>query len=713
MYNVQYMCKKGKVIKKITMAQKKSSFSRTSAGFLLAIIVLGLAFAPSSQSGSDIDEWNQLVDTLTPVWIAASERNERVLFTFAQHDNPEIRNAAWRGLANFSLQDTDQSIDLALQANSETAWFALSTQSLRSDQIQRIMNLALQTDETGLRNVSGMFLVLGKQGDIAAHNWFLDIARHCLHQSNTEADSSVVPKAGTEHAPLELTRLCAPQVRFDLALGVSRSLNRHHQSGQAEGSANTDTNVHMMLLQLAMNSSDAMEQAAWLYGWYRTPSIRLPDDVLRKLQQWIATDWPEAYGLTRQYWINLLGRHQLTLLPRLIIEMPVEEMHILEWVEAARGLGSWQVPSSEVDQALLKLLANPHDQVRVVALETTLTRYDFASAELKNKAASIASGMLPLEKLARHRIIARSNPEVTVAFFNSEDGVATLLQAPGLAGAWLGLFSQVSGAPSALEFAANLVSNPQTEEIVRRQFAYYSTLYLSTLTGPPGASEGPDASVLSAILSFLEVMAEDAVVSASGVVANTVSAFSIDRAWVTEATKRNPAFAEMLRFGASFEEYRSETLLAPNADVLKQVGPSPEWVIHTTAGSMRLRLDPLRSPSTVTAYYELTREAQHDGTAFHRIVPNFVIQSGMLWNPQTGGSPAFRIPTEASEKTFARGTLGVASAGRDTEGSQFFVMHMWHPHLDGGYTNFGHLTEGHEVLDALLQGATVLSTEWR
>ena len=662
------------------------------SGFVFVVLLLAMpfqsaAFESATSSDRHSEEWSQLVDILMPVWTAASHRDEQQLISFVTHNHPEIRNAAWRGLGNFSVGNTDRLLDLALEANLATAWFALSTQFLNGVQIQRILDYASDT-VPGPENLSGVYLVLGKQGDDAAHSWFMNVAERCLHQDGG------VPSEDS---------FCASEVRFDLALAVSRSVNRHHQSGID----------HATLLQLAMQSEDVMEQAAWMYGWYRTPAIRLPEEVIADMEQWIASEWPEAYGLTRQYWLALLGRHQRPMLAQIVISMPVEELHVLEWVESARALANWSGSSARADQALIKLLDSPFDQVRVTALETTLARYVHISTALREKAMVLSPNMPPMEQLSRLRIAVRSDPDMVSSYIFSEDGVDIIKNAPSLVGLWLGLVRDVSGFAATLQFVGNVISDQQLNPTIRAQLAYYAGIFLSGASEIAENAEVADATARAGVIALLNRIATDSTLASSGVVAAAMASLSNNNAWIGAAAERSAELSNFLRFGADFEDFRSETLLVPEPDVLKQTGPAPEWLLHTTSGTLSLRLDPLRSPATVTAYYNLTRDEMHDGTSFHRIVPNFVIQAGMLWDETTAGSPAFRIPTEASEKTFSRGALGVASAGRDTEGSQFFVMHMWHPHLDGGYTNFGHLVEGHDVLDALLQGATVVNTEWR
>ena len=92
---------------------------------------------------------------------------------------------------------------------------------------------------------------------------------------------------------------------------------------------------------------------------------------------------------------------------------------------------------------------------------------------------------------------------------------------------------------------------------------------------------------------------------------------------------------------------------------------------------------------------------------FHRVVPNFVVQAGDPRGDGNGG-PGYAIRDELNRHRYLRGTLGMALSGPDTGGSQFFVTHSPQPHLDGGYTVFGQLADGADVLDRIVQGDRIV-----
>lgn len=120
----------------------------------------------------------------------------------------------------------------------------------------------------------------------------------------------------------------------------------------------------------------------------------------------------------------------------------------------------------------------------------------------------------------------------------------------------------------------------------------------------------------------------------------------------------------------------------------------------TARGSFQVELWGDLAPRAVGTFLALAREGRYEGRVFHRVVPGFVAQGGGE-RGDGWGSPGYTIEDECSPVPFARGVLGIATGGRDVGGSQFFVMHARHPHLEGAYTAFGRVTGGLEVAEAL------------
>jgi cyclophilin family peptidyl-prolyl cis-trans isomerase/HEAT repeat protein len=130
-------------------------------------------------------------------------------------------------------------------------------------------------------------------------------------------------------------------------------------------------------------------------------------------------------------------------------------------------------------------------------------------------------------------------------------------------------------------------------------------------------------------------------------------------------------------------------------------------VVTTERGDLALRLFPDDAPRAVASFVQLARRGFYDGLAFHRVVPDFVVQGGDPRGDGYGG-PGYSLRCEINAHLFERGTVGIALAGKDTGGSQFFVTHSSQPQLDGRFTVIGQLLGGLEVLDALQAGDRML-----
>ena len=154
---------------------------------------------------------------------------------------------------------------------------------------------------------------------------------------------------------------------------------------------------------------------------------------------------------------------------------------------------------------------------------------------------------------------------------------------------------------------------------------------------------------------------------------------------------------------------------APEAATLQRArvsgGPHDVVVLEVAElGTIRFELLPELAPKTVENFVKLAGEGLYDGTTFHRVIPGFMIQGGdpNTRNPDPRddgkGGPGYRIDDEHTDFPHTRGIVSMANSGApNTAGSQFFIVHEDSPHLDGGYTAFGRVIEGIEVVDAVTE----------
>lgn len=164
------------------------------------------------------------------------------------------------------------------------------------------------------------------------------------------------------------------------------------------------------------------------------------------------------------------------------------------------------------------------------------------------------------------------------------------------------------------------------------------------------------------------------------------------------------------------EKLRSELGMTIDGVTRAQDFPIPDLVdtarirsarIITNRGEFRMDLWPDVAPLAVSNFARLADSNFYDGVTFHRVVPGFVAQTGDPRGDGSGG-PGYTIPDEVSDRTYGEGAVGMARAGADTGGSQWFVTLSPQPNLDGEYTEFGQVTEGMYVAKSLRRGDRVL-----
>lgn len=127
--------------------------------------------------------------------------------------------------------------------------------------------------------------------------------------------------------------------------------------------------------------------------------------------------------------------------------------------------------------------------------------------------------------------------------------------------------------------------------------------------------------------------------------------------------------------------------------------------IETPRGSIVIELYTQHAPKTVNNFVFLAKEGYYDGLLFHRVISDFMIQGGDPTGTGRGG-PGYKFEdeTKGNPNKHGTGSLSMANAGPNTNGSQFFITHAPQPHLDGKHTVFGKVVEGQKVVDAIRQG---------
>ncbi len=158
-------------------------------------------------------------------------------------------------------------------------------------------------------------------------------------------------------------------------------------------------------------------------------------------------------------------------------------------------------------------------------------------------------------------------------------------------------------------------------------------------------------------------------------------------------------------------EPMAEKTPEPAAETPSDDGPRPlpRVTFETSKGEIVLELAEDEAPNTVANFIHLVEKGFYDGTPFHRVIPDFMVQGGDPTGTGTGG-PGYRIPDEISPNLkHARGVISMANTGQpNTGGSQFFITHVPTPWLDGKHAVFGRVTRGMDVVDAIKKGDKIV-----
>jgi cyclophilin family peptidyl-prolyl cis-trans isomerase/HEAT repeat protein len=144
--------------------------------------------------------------------------------------------------------------------------------------------------------------------------------------------------------------------------------------------------------------------------------------------------------------------------------------------------------------------------------------------------------------------------------------------------------------------------------------------------------------------------------------------------------------------------------------LIKSISANQQVEVITSRGTFIMRLLVNEAPGSVANFVDLVQRKYYDGKFVHRVVPNFVLQTG-CFRGDGFGSEDYSIRSEFSMRAYVRGSVGYASAGKDTEGTQWFVTYSPTPHLNGRYSIFAHVDKGMDVADRIMVGDRIHSVK--
>ncbi|HET8864384.1 MAG TPA: peptidylprolyl isomerase [Gracilimonas sp.] len=626
------------------------------------------------------------------------ERNADSLLTFTDHPNSFVREQAWRGLISTPVDNIDDLITQVQYQNTPVAWSALSNQELSEDQLSRLRDL--WNTRASLRN--GISLVLGKQGDQASLDF---LVRNFENFIDTDFE-------------------------YETALAISRLMTEHEVNDSSQ----------KVLFRYAAVIDEPELFRAYFYGHYRNNRALESTEMQQTL--WETYEWTDQPAI-KQYAAGILFNTDAEwFLERLAID-EVSNMNVQLAIELAQHSGklSW---SEKLEGLYSQLLEHSNPVVNEVALSQIKDHPEQTSdfdqviissvVDNEEKEASIRlSGIIALTERSNYLELADSlsegneyllvkkldiykeeyDPETYLnelePYFSSENRMETLFAAQSLSG-WWGELTEDQRA---------MIDSERVKELAFRllEKGDRSITYVTTgLLRESNLVDDNDYSKLEALINTYKLPEDVEVYQAFGQLLRDhfqeQSKPLIDSLAKIGNTALNSTFRQQ---GWEIPEVESisKDFRNPNWQRLAELEYGPVWVLETQKGTIKIAMDVLSAPATISGMDSLTIAGAYDGIAFHRVVPNFVIQGGDVETGDGFGGPDYVVPTEASEKEYKRGRVGIASAGRDTEGSQYFVMHQWKPHLNTGYTIIGEVIEGMEVVDQILVGDKVVQAYWQ
>lgn len=670
---------------------------------ILALMMTGCSL-PSSTPADYSDSFKAVHEAVT-------KRDGSALLQLAASADTVASAAAWRALASTPSAPTDSVLAMALSNGTDLAWFALSTRALNADQLRVLESHAFSNGFP-----RGLVRTLGLQGDettaLLMDAWSGDVGPgHELEPEFALAMSRLALRGGSE--PASIDRLIDRAVQSttpEAARGWLYALYRSNTlllSGEqaarlfenmASFATIDDPDVKRTVFRILAKAG--FEQALDLYSTEEVSTLdtRTAVDINRSLPGFSDSGrYVKSRAIALLYELfkhenPLVVGEALTVMSSMKLEpseMPVTDVESV--MESAKGSDN---------RLYLRALSER------LSLEPLLGSID--SLYLRDLAFSnpyLATDALMILIYARptHQVLAELMPYAKSDVHMHRMAAATVLNSFARSLHQVGASSdQIAATRDAIW---GMLSAPNRSLV----YTLFGALRQSTFR-----EEGDNDRALAMLKSYR--MPEDIEVY-QAVLPSLLRDLGAGATSLADsmAAYENAALSRVVLEYVSpqvREKIESATptlsLQGPDWTLLRKLGSTPTLQLETEAGLIVVEMDPLRAPSTVTAIARLAEAGMYNGIPFHRVVPNFVIQGGDVETGDGFGGPDFVIPNEPSEHGFVRGAAGIASAGKDTEGSQYFFMIDWAPHLDGGYTVFGQVIAGMDVVDRIRVGDRVI-----
>ena len=660
-------------------------FFRTILSSFLMISTASVLILLSSCRTGQVEDGAAVSSTVhhKDLYQAIEKRDFHALWELKDHADPHVSDMAIRATIHAEEIPIDQLFEETITSDHPGLWRVLSHQSLDPHQL-RVLNRELTI---GNLYLPGLCEVAARQGDQETlNNLLADPERIRSEERCSFAAGNLLTSIPVEEEVVERLFTVLNDSGDDQAKdnGQASSLKENGDSG-------SQTVTHL------------------LYGLYRSDLNRpSPGSVLFDHLTEIMDQRKGRLTLTDEYLIRITAPESV----KIIINNRPKDLvysNVQVSVELASAITSFE--GSRLNLQHLQILAehpNPHVQVQLLE---SLTSLGELPPDILNLMAGFESKFKnhPETAIAFFRLMKNNGHELTAEI---DELKSILIDAPYFADQIFELLSGVMDQPGYVEL---LLSHVEVEGIQ----ALHASTALSRFVQGRTLSREEASGIQQALL--------DAAGDGNRSVLSGGRDLYLDIRFMSDANMEE--LAESYHEIASAPDTGLASALYSILNEISSANPLPEpvrkpfrrpdsqhvmntsplWVLETDRGEIVIELDPNTAPYTVSSILHLTEEGVYNGVVFHRVVRNFVVQSGDFDRKDGLGGPDYRIPTEPGSHTFYKGSVGIASSGSDTEGSQFFITLTPTPHLDGNYTLFGNVRSGMEVVDTIQRGDRIVN----
>lgn len=660
--------------------------------FVPVLIFLSL----SSCSTVDPETKRVFTEEYPKLYEAIYQRDGDRILEYVSHPDSLIRAQTWRALMQSPIQDLDAQIQEVMRANHDEAWASLWFKNLDEKHIEYFH--AIWNNQPHLRK--GLLVLFSEVGERSTFELLLNENEI----GDDVYDFKLAYAIGARSRLLELT-----------------------------------IEEEIRLIDRALSTKDGRKTQAYLYGYYRARK-QFSDEA----EQYALAKWDEYYPSSEEGNQSLVRIFSANHLDAVLRHFPIESyerMDVQLAVEVTQAIARYE-PSNYSQVIINALLDHRNPSVQISALQA-IQRHPAVAEKLfrdiMNKIALI-NYRDPLARMEAFNTILDPSGYV-------EEIINVAGENPSLQALKYEILEKVNSNEDFLEM---LIEDINTEN---RLLKFYAVQYLSTWW--PEADEsiknGKVEIVKEVVIDIVKMGDRSMTTSLTPIFMDSFVFPDDDYAIFEDLFKgfRLPGDVEVYQslsqvLFVRFEDQAqylidslamegnqalNQTLLAQGWDILQgdyyqEEFRKPDWnrvakltanpyvVIETAKGDIILELDIEIAPVTIAGMDSLMKAGAYQYTPFHRVIPNFVIQGGDVETQDGFGGPGYVVPTEASSTMYNRGIVGIASAGVDTEGSQFFIMHQWKPHLNGRYSVIGKVVEGMEVVDRIVQGDIIDRMYW-